>query len=92
MIGQFERSTTLPPAALLNSPGSFTSEVIADLDWCELRAADVFLQIGKDPAESPANDPDAFPLLNGRQALRMLQIQRPGGAASMELQPRFCAG
>ncbi len=66
-IGLFERSATFPPAALLKSPGGFTSAVIADLDSCELRAAYVFLQIGKDPAESSANDPDAVTRARNRE-------------------------
>lgn len=57
-IGLFERNPSYLPSALMAAPTEFTREVLEDLEASELRAADVFLQIGREPAESSANDPN----------------------------------
>jgi len=57
-IGLFARSTTFSPADLVASPARYTAAAQADLERHGLRASDVFLQIGTDPSESAANDPD----------------------------------
>jgi len=58
-IGLFERNPSFLPSALMEAPAKFTRGVQEDLEANGLRAADVFLQIGREPAESSANDPDA---------------------------------
>ncbi|HEY1806975.1 MAG TPA: sugar phosphate isomerase/epimerase [Acidobacteriaceae bacterium] len=58
-VGLFARSDHFSPLALQESPSSYTAQVIRDLHAADLRASDVFLQIGVDPAECSANDPDA---------------------------------
>jgi sugar phosphate isomerase/epimerase len=63
-IGLFERSSHFLPSNLMDAPGEFTRRVQQDLDASELRVADVFLQIGRDPAESSTNDPD--PIVRGK--------------------------
>lgn len=57
-IGLFARSTHFSPFDLDASPRSYTTQVIKDLDTAGLHASDVFLQIGVDPSEYAANDPD----------------------------------
>jgi sugar phosphate isomerase/epimerase len=56
-IGLFARSTHFSPIDLHSSPRSYTEQVLQDLDAAELRASDVFLQVGVDPPEFAANDP-----------------------------------
>ncbi|MGD0482470.1 MAG: TIM barrel protein [Terracidiphilus sp.] len=56
-IGLFERSEGLRPGQLLAEPRTFTKQLNCDLKCAGLQVADVFLQIGADPAESAANDP-----------------------------------
>ena len=56
-IGLFARSTHFSPVDLLAAPRSYIAQVREDLDATELRASDVFVQIGVDPAECAANDP-----------------------------------
>jgi|HubBroStandDraft_1064217.scaffolds.fasta_scaffold30388_2 sugar phosphate isomerase/epimerase len=56
-IGLFARSTHFSPTDLFSSPRSYTEQVLQDLDAAELRASDVFVQIGIDPSERAANDP-----------------------------------
>ena|SRR6185437_2024023 len=58
-IGLFARSTHFSPANLLASPRSYTAQVQQDLAASELLPSDVFLQIGDDPTEAAANNPDA---------------------------------
>jgi len=57
-IGLFARNPSFLPAALMDAPSEFTAAVREDLASSQLRAADIFLQIGCEPAESSANDPD----------------------------------
>jgi sugar phosphate isomerase/epimerase len=56
-IGLFARSTHFSPIDLQAAPQSYTAQVLQDLDDAELRASDVFVQIGVDPSERAANDP-----------------------------------
>lgn len=56
-IGLFERNPSYLPSALMAAANRFTQEVHDDLEKSGLCAADVFLQIGREPAESSANDP-----------------------------------
>lgn len=57
-IGLFARSTHFSPFDLDASPPSYTAQVVKDLNATGLHASDVFLQIGVDPSECAANDPD----------------------------------
>jgi sugar phosphate isomerase/epimerase len=57
-IGLFERSANFLPSDLNASPRLFIDDVRNDLEAAALRAADVFLQIGENPAQYSANDPD----------------------------------
>jgi sugar phosphate isomerase/epimerase len=56
-VGLFARSTHFSPTEMLASQHAFTGKVREDLDAAELRASDIFLQIGNDPSEHAANDP-----------------------------------
>jgi len=56
-IGLFARSTHFSPIDLDASPHGYTEQVRQDLDAAELRASDVFVQVGVDPSECAANDP-----------------------------------
>lgn len=58
-LGLFARSDHFSPLALQESPRGYTTRVTQDLQASELRVSDVFLQIGVDPVECSANDPDA---------------------------------
>jgi len=69
-IGLFARSTHFHPAELCSSPLVYTAAATEDLKREELRAADVFLQIGTDPAESSANDPSNSARLKNREIFR----------------------
>jgi sugar phosphate isomerase/epimerase len=57
-IGLFARSDHFSPTSLQASPRRYTAQIQQDLDAAELQASDVFLQIGVDPSECAANDPD----------------------------------
>lgn len=57
-IGLFERNPSYLPSDLMSKPVEFIREVERDLASAQIRPSDVFLQIGKDPPESSANDPD----------------------------------
>jgi len=57
-IGLFERNPCYRPSALMASPAEFKRGVRQDLKSAHVRPADLFLQIGLDPAESSTNDPD----------------------------------
>jgi sugar phosphate isomerase/epimerase len=57
-IGLFARNPNYLPSALMEAPLPFTRAVREELAASQLQAADVFLQIGSEPAESSANDPD----------------------------------
>ena len=56
-IGLFERNSRFLPSQLMASPSEFTQSVRESVVAAELRVADVFLQIGLDPADSSTNDP-----------------------------------
>ena len=74
-IGLFERNPSFLPSVLVEAPAEFTRGVQEDLEANGLRAADVFLQIGREPAESSANDPDAAVRERNREAfLRALEF------------------
>ena len=55
-IGLFERSPDLRPGQLLTSPKVFAKKLQFDLWESGLQVADLFLQIGEEPAISAAND------------------------------------
>jgi sugar phosphate isomerase/epimerase len=57
-IGLFARSSHFSPIDLQADPKRYTAQVLQDLDDAELRASDVFVQFGVEPAERAANDPD----------------------------------
>jgi sugar phosphate isomerase/epimerase len=57
-IGLFARSSHFSPIDLLASPREYSSNILHDLNTAELHVSDVFLQIGADPSECAANDPD----------------------------------
>lgn len=67
-IGLFARSSTFSPLELLSSPAGYATAARADLDMEGLRAADIFLQIGTDPSESAANEPDPSVRKRNREA------------------------
>lgn len=56
-IGLFARSAHFSPAELLKSPRDYTSRVLRDLEDAGLQPSDVFLQVGVDPSQRAANDP-----------------------------------
>lgn len=58
-IGLFERNPCYLPSDLMSAPRSFILGVQQDLKSAQLHPADLFLQIGLEPAESSANDPDS---------------------------------
>ncbi len=66
-IGLFARSTHFSPIDLQAAPKPYTSQVLQDLDEAELRASDVFVQIGVDPSEQSANDPRTDIRVNNRE-------------------------
>jgi sugar phosphate isomerase/epimerase len=57
-LGLFERNPRFLPSDLMASPDSFTRAALEDVNSQELQIADVFLQIGLEPADSSANDPN----------------------------------
>jgi sugar phosphate isomerase/epimerase len=57
-IGLFARSAHFSPIDLQASQRMYTAQALQDLDDSELRPSDVFLQIGVDPSERAANDPN----------------------------------
>src|SRR5664279_3966461 len=61
-IGLFARSSHFSPIDLQGDPKRYTAQVLQDLDDAGLRASDVFVQFGVDPAERAANDPDPHTL------------------------------
>lgn len=66
-IGLFARSSHFSPSELLRNPAESGRELKRELDRLKLKAADVFLQIGVEPAESAANDPSAAVRKSNRQ-------------------------
>jgi sugar phosphate isomerase/epimerase len=58
-IGLFARSSHFSPGELQASPRKYTTQVLFDLNQAELRASDIFVQIGADPSECAANDPSS---------------------------------
>jgi len=56
-LGLFARSSHFSPKDLLESPQSYTTQVLRDLDAASVGVSDVFVQIGADPSECAANDP-----------------------------------
>src|SRR5581483_9440277 len=69
-IGLFARSTHFSPAELGSCGSAYTRGVQSDLDAAEVRASDVFLQIGVDPPEHAANDPDPAVRAGNRDAFQ----------------------
>lgn len=57
-LGLFARNTGLQPGQLVADARGFTRHLQTELQRAGLKAADVFLQIGVDPSESAANDPN----------------------------------
>jgi len=58
-IGLFARNPNFLPSDLIASPRQFINGVRSDLEVAALRPGNVFLQIGVDPTQDSANDPDA---------------------------------
>jgi sugar phosphate isomerase/epimerase len=58
-IGLFARSSHFSPGELQSSSRQYTTQVLSDLNQAELKASDIFLQIGVDPSECAANDPSS---------------------------------
>jgi sugar phosphate isomerase/epimerase len=74
-VGLFARSTHFSPIDLQASPERYTAQVLQDLEKAELNASDVFLQIGVDPSEQSANDPDSAIRIRNRGAFsRALEV------------------
>jgi sugar phosphate isomerase/epimerase len=74
-IGLFARSTHFSPIDLQAAPQSYTAQVLQDLDDAELRASDVFVQIGVDPSERAANDPNPDIRIRNREVFsRALEV------------------
>jgi sugar phosphate isomerase/epimerase len=69
-IGLFERNPSYLPTALVDAPSSFTNAVREDLASSQLHVSDVFLQIGKEPAEFSVNDPDPAVRAHNREIFR----------------------
>ena len=65
-IGLFARSSHFSPSELQAASRKYTNQVLRDLDWAELRASDVFVQLGVDPSECAANEPDPNIRMNNR--------------------------
>jgi sugar phosphate isomerase/epimerase len=66
-IGLFARSNHFSPNELVADPQKYTSQVLEDLEGSELRASDVFVQIGIDPSERSANDPSPSIRIRNRE-------------------------
>lgn len=74
-IGLFERDPAFLPSALIEAPVTFTQTVQEDLRANGLHPSDIFLQIGKSPAEASANDPDPTVRAQNREVfLRALEF------------------
>jgi sugar phosphate isomerase/epimerase len=69
-IGLFERNTSYLPSELMSAPDDFIRGVRGDLASTQLRPADLFLQIGAEPAQSSANDPDPNVRARNRQVFK----------------------
>ena len=67
-IGLFARSTHFSPIDLQADPKRYIAQTLQDLEATGLRASDVFLQIGVDPSERAANDPDLHIRAGNREA------------------------
>jgi sugar phosphate isomerase/epimerase len=69
-IGLFERSASYQPSALMAAPVDFIRGASRDLADAQIRSSDVFLQIGAEPAQSSANDPDPSIRARNRQVFK----------------------
>ena len=69
-IGLFERNASYLPSELMSAPDDFIRGVRRDLASTQLRSADLFLQIGAEPAQSSANDPDPNVRARNRQVFK----------------------
>jgi sugar phosphate isomerase/epimerase len=65
-IGLFARSSHFSPIELQASPRSYTTQILDELNSAELGVSDVFVQIGVDPSECSANDPNPVIRNNNR--------------------------
>jgi sugar phosphate isomerase/epimerase len=66
-IGLFERNPSYLTSQLMAAPDDFIRGVKRDLAIAQIRPSDVFLQIGADPVQSSANDPDPNVRARNRQ-------------------------
>jgi sugar phosphate isomerase/epimerase len=66
-IGLFERNASYTTSELMSAPDDFIHGVKRDLAAVQLRPCDLFLQIGTEPAQSSANDPDPSVRARNRQ-------------------------
>jgi sugar phosphate isomerase/epimerase len=69
-IGLFERNASYLTSELMSAPDDFIRGVRRDLASTQLRPADLFLQIGAEPAQSSANDPDPNVRARNRQVFK----------------------
>jgi sugar phosphate isomerase/epimerase len=69
-IGLFERNASYTTSELMFAPADFIHGVKHDLASVQLRASDLFLQIGTEPAQSSANDPDPNVRARNRQVFK----------------------
>jgi sugar phosphate isomerase/epimerase len=69
-IGLFARSTHFSPVELKDSPDAYTLQIQQDLNAAGLAPSDIFLQIGVDPSERAANDPEPAVLDANREDLK----------------------
>jgi sugar phosphate isomerase/epimerase len=74
-IGLFERNASYLPSDLMSAPVEFIRGVQNDLLQAQIRPSDVFIQVGQEPAQSSANDPDpAVRSLNREVFKRALEL------------------
>ena len=69
-IGLFERNPSYLPSELMAAPVDFIRGVNRDIALAQIRPSDVFLQIGTEPGQSSANDPDPNVRTRNRQVFK----------------------
>ncbi len=70
-VGLFERDSSLKPRQLVAAPMDFTRQLKSEIESAGLHVSDVFLQIGQDPTDAAANDPN--PVVRSRNRKTFLQ-------------------
>jgi hypothetical protein len=74
-IGLFERNPNYLPSLLMSSPADFIRGVQQDLTCAQIRTSDLFLQIGLEPAQSFANDPDPVVRVHNREVFKRVALR-----------------